>query len=289
MSSRRFFVVLLLPLLLCACQGGYQTYLPAPHEMAVNAALAGEVKHVPEDQVRVQESFFVASDVQQALMKARGYIYIGQRNIRSEYAPSASSIRKAASEIGASQAVYFVAQKETVREKRSKMEFGNLVSDLIGSRSLNDLQRAGERATKVRDRTENVTYYTYTITYWLKDEGGQATILTKSESLLLMDEMKKLQQEMRSVSKKISKMERKNPDIRTAAQYVHTTTVVNQYDDDFKMEFYNSVQLQKKLSQQIEELRVAVATYKEREKTMGVSKGGSNPLDSEYDLFRHRR
>ena len=52
MTYFRCAILLLVSLLFCACQGGYQAYLPAPHEMAVNAALAREVKVVPEEQVQ---------------------------------------------------------------------------------------------------------------------------------------------------------------------------------------------------------------------------------------------
>lgn len=152
MTYFRCAILLLVSLLFCACQGGYQAYLPAPHEMAVNAALAREVKVVPEEQVRVQQSQAVASDVMQALMKARGYVYIGKRSIRSEYAPSASSIRKAASELGASQVVYFVTNKEQVRERRSKMQLDSLVSDLIGAKKFTGYTKsraAGHKSTRV--------------------------------------------------------------------------------------------------------------------------------------------
>ena len=284
MPRVHFSVLLLAPLLFCACQGGYRNYLPAPHEMAVNAALNREVKLVPEEDVRVQESMFVASDVQQALMKARGYIFIGQHSIRSEYAPSASSVRKAAGEIGASHVVYFVTNKETVREKRTKMQLNNLVSDLIAAKSANDLRRAGQRATKMREEIEDVTYYTYKITYWARDEGGQATVLTKSEQLLLADEMKKLQKEMRAVSRKISRMERRNPNIRSTTQYVHTTTVINQNDETVKV-FQNYVQ--ESLIQQINGLREAVTVYAERQKSM-MGRGGSNPAVEKYDIYRRK-
>lgn len=279
-------VLLLIPLLFCACQSGYRSYLPAPHEMAVNAALNKEVKYVPEEQVRVQESEFVAPDMQQALMKARGYMYIGKRTVRSEYAPSASSIRKAASELGASQVVYFVSHKEQVRERQSKVEFGNLVSDLIGATNTQDVRRAGQRAAKLREYTENVTYYTYTITYWARDDGGQATILTKSETLLLADELKKLHNELRSINKKISKIERKRPDIRNTTQYMHTTAVINRNDDFLVAEYQESRKRQENISRQIEELRDSMALYMQRQKSAGEDKN-SNPFGSSYDIFKH--
>ena len=253
--------------------------------MAVNAALAREVKVVPEEQVRVQQSQAVASDVMQALMKARGYVYIGKRSIRSEYAPSASSIRKAASELGASQVVYFVTNKEQVRERRSKMQLDSLVSDLIGAKNSQDIRRAGQRATKVREYTADVTYYTYAITYWARDEGGQATILTKSETLLLADEFKKLHKELSIINKKISKIERKRPDIRNTVQYVHSTTVVEKKDDFLVAEYQAFRQQQEKILQQMDYMKETMKSYEQRHKSEDKGKG-RNPFEKSYDVFR---
>lgn len=285
MTYFRCAILLLVSLLFCACQGGYQAYLPAPHEMAVNAALAREVKVVPEEQVRVQQSQAVASDVMQALMKARGYVYIGKRSIRSEYAPSASSIRKAASELGASQVVYFVTNKEQVRERRSKMQLDSLVSDLIGAKNSQDIRRAGQRATKIREYTADVTYYTYAITYWARDEGGQATILTKSETLLLADEFKKLHKELSIINKKISKIERKRPDIRNTVQYVHSTTVVEKKDDFLVAEYQAFRQQQEKILQQMDYMKETMKSYEQRHKSEDKGKG-RNPFEKSYDVFR---
>uniref|UniRef100_UPI002621BB8E hypothetical protein n=1 Tax=uncultured Desulfovibrio sp. TaxID=167968 RepID=UPI002621BB8E len=216
------------------------------------------------------------------------YVYIGKRSIRSEYAPSASSIRKAASELGASQVVYFVTNKEQVRERRSKMQLDSLVSDLIGAKNSQDIRRAGQRATKIREYTADVTYYTYTITYWARDDGGQATILTKSETLLLEDEFKKLHKELRIISKKISKIERKRPDIRNTTQYVHTTTVVDGNNDFLIAEYQAFRQQQEKLSQQLDYIQETMMSYMQRQKSMGEGKG-SNPIVDSYDVFRRRK
>lgn len=285
MSFTRIYI-LLGPLLLCACQGGYRNYLPAPHEMSTTAIFAKDKKYVSEEQISVQESQPMAPDVLQALMKARGYIYIGQRTIRSEYSLSISGIRKAAYEIGASQAIYFAMHKDKVREKRSKIEIGNFVSEMIGAKNAEDRKRAGQNVVKTRDYIEDVTYYTYNITYWTKDINGQATILTKNETLLLKGEQKKLKKEVQQLKKKIATLEKRKLYINNTNNYINKTTVIN-HSDEISDELNSLKQELQATTGQIKEYQDALAQNSERQQSMPYRKG-SNPISEDYDIYKNR-
>lgn len=259
-----FFLV---PLLLCACQG-YKQYIPAPHEMTVNAAFGVNKTQVPEELITVQETQPIASDVLQTLMKARGYLYMGKRVIRSEYSPSISNIKKAAHDIGASNALYFIAGREKTREKRSKIELGTLVGGLVGAENKKDYQRALERGLKQHDYIADVTYYTYSISYWARTEDEKSMMLSQSEILLLKQEQKNTRKKIRSLEKQLSKLAKtKSTPVKTV-QYYTTTNIVQSGSEERTNEM---VAIRKELSDMkvlYAELRYTIAQQKNgRKKT----------------------
>lgn len=191
MNIKSLFLFLL-GLSFCACTSTHQKYIPAPHELPAETTLFNKQTQIPEEQISVRSTQRIKPEVLQTLMKTRGYVYKGYRNVQSEYAPSISDIKKAAHTIGASDAIYFVSDQKTVREQRESIDLGQLVGGLISAKNKTETGHAISRGLKTHKRIEDVTYYNYYITYWSKSSNTSFTALNVSEIELLKKNIKKL-------------------------------------------------------------------------------------------------
>lgn len=193
---------------LCACQGMHQQYVPAPNEMPADTAFFTDQQRTPEELITVQSTQNVNPDVLQAIMKTRGFVYKGYRVIKSQYSLPVSGIKKAAYEIGASHALYFITDQQTVREEKEKIDMGNLLGDILAAKGKSDYQRAVKRGLRKTRFRENVTYYTYYITYWTKTNGDKPILLNDSEITMLKDEQKTLRRAVSELQKQMRGLER---------------------------------------------------------------------------------
>lgn len=194
--------------LLCGCSASYRNYVPAPHELAQDTTYGQNHASVPEEQVGIYSTPYINTNVLQAMMKSRGYRYIGSRKVRSEYALSATDMRKAAYDIGASSVIYFPVQKEQVQEKRTKVEIGKFVGNLIASKNINDTKRAAQKLLNAKEQNELITYTTYDITYWVKNTNPKANLLTPNEINILHTQHVKLQNDIRVMQKQLAQLKK---------------------------------------------------------------------------------
>lgn len=127
----KLFPLYLLPLIfsLSACST-YKQYIPAPHEMPVDAELFAPKQPISEKLVNVQYTQNIDLHILQAVMKTRGFLYKGYRQIRSEYSLFEPDIRKAAASIGASHALYFITGWQDVKEEREHLSFNNIIDGI---------------------------------------------------------------------------------------------------------------------------------------------------------------
>lgn len=207
--------ILMSVVFLCACQGTYQQYVPAPNEMPADAAFFTDQQRTPEELISVQSTQNVNLDVLQAIMKTRGFVYKGYRVIKSQYSLSISGIKKAAYEIGASHALYFITDQETVRKEKEKIDMGNLLVDIFDAKGKSDYQRDLKRGLRKTRSRENVTYYTYYITYWNKMNGDKPILLNDSEITLLKDEQRTLRRTISELQKQMRNLERQKKSMQS--------------------------------------------------------------------------
>lgn len=206
MNDIRIYLIISF-VLLCGCSTGYRNYIPAPHERAQDA-MSSSVAFVPEEQIGIYSTPKIDPNVLQAMMKSRGYKYIGSRKIRSEYALSTADMRKAAHDIGASSVIYFPIHKEQVQEKRTKVEIGKFVGNLIASKSVNNTKRATQKLFNAKEKNELITYTTYDITYWTKSTNRKANLLTQNEINVLNTQHDKLQSDIRMMQQQLAQLKR---------------------------------------------------------------------------------
>ncbi len=262
-------LLLLLPL--CGCQGSYMQYLPAPHEMAADAAALQSKTKTPEKLINVQEVRPIAADVLQALMKTRGYAFLGRHTVRSEYDPSVSNIKKAAHAIGASNALYAEVNREVVREK--KRDFSGLVSALVKQ----DYGGALKESVKNRRYDDDVTYRTYNVSYWAKIDDNAAR-LSQKEVMLLKNELKSSRQNVQRMKKEIRRLERKAaPAQRALAQQASTGSEMNDYTR-------RSLKALEELQQKKEEQTRQIARIESVEQSLqqDAARKRDDPLDRSY-------
>lgn len=200
---------------LCACQGMYQQYVPAPNEMPADSAFFTDQQRTPEELITVQSTQNVNPDILQAIMKTRGFVYKGYRVIKSQYSLSVSGIKKAAYEIGASHALYFITDQETVREEKEEIDMTNLLGNIFDAQKKSDYQRAIKRGLRKTRSRENVTYYTYCITYWTKTNGDKPILLNDSEITMLKNEQKTLRRTISGLQKQMRSLERQKKSLQS--------------------------------------------------------------------------
>lgn len=195
--------------LLISCQALYEQYIPAPHEMAARNSLSLTPPHpVPEELISVQSTQSINLEILRSLMKTRGYQYIGYRVFKSEYQPSANALKKAAYSINSSFVLYFIATKEIVREKKNKNDFSGLIGGLVQAKKSEDYKRVLNQSLKQEEKWEDITYYTYLITYWNKATEEAAVMLDENEIAGLKAEQEKTRKEIKYMRKRISHLEK---------------------------------------------------------------------------------
>lgn len=214
------FPILIIVSYLCACQAIYQQYIPAPNEMPADLNFFANAYPIPEEQIMVQSTQNINPDILQAIMKTRGYIYNGYRVVKSQYSPSISAIKKAAHAIGSSNAIYFIQKQETVMEKKEKFDLNGLVGDLIRANRKYEYQNAFSRGLQTHQTFENVTYYTYYITYWRKTEDEIPILLNNNEIDLLKGEQESLGKKIKDIQNRMISLEnqKKSISVNTATQ-----------------------------------------------------------------------
>lgn len=224
-------------LCLCACQATYQQYIPAPHEMPANANVFTNQVHTPKEQITVQSTQLVNLDLLQALMKTRGFLYKGYRTVQSEYNLSIPGIQEAACTIGASNAIYFITDKKTVREEKEKFDISSMLGGIIKSRKSDDYKNALSQGMNQTKYNEDVTYYTYMITYWSKTDDKTLMILNDNEVTVLKNEQMKLREKIHVMEKRMRLLEKQKRTIeyKTENKYItkneYKTEGTTKYDE----------------------------------------------------------
>lgn len=231
---------------LCACQGMYQQYVPAPNEMPADAAFFTDQQRTPEELISVQSTQNVNPDVLQAIMKTRGFVYKGYRVIKSQYSLPVSGIKKAAYEIGASHALYFITDQKTVLEEKEKIDMGNLLVDIFGAKGKSDYQMALKRGLRTTRSRENVTYYIYYITYWTKTNGDNPILLNNSEITMLKDEQKTLHRTISKLQKQMKSLERRKKSMQSGP------AKTPQHDNNALVEITSQLS---KISEQVQQMK----------------------------------
>ncbi|WP_165072851.1 hypothetical protein [Desulfovibrio sp. ZJ200] len=238
--------MLLSVLCLCACQGTYKQYVPAPNEMPADAAFFTDQQRTPEELISVQSTQNANPYVLQAIMKTRGFVYKGYRVIKSQYSLSISDIKKAAYEIGASHALYFITDQKTVCEEKEKIDIGNLLVDILDAKGKSDYQMALKRGLHTTRSFENVTYYTYYITYWKKTNGDKSILLNDSEITLLKDEQKTLRRTISELQKQMKSIERQKKSMQSVP------AKIPQHDNNALVEITSQLS---KINEQVQQMK----------------------------------
>ena len=170
-------------------------------------------------------------------MKTRGFLYKGYRTVQSEYNLSIPGIQEAACTIGASNAIYFITDKKTVREEKEKFDISSMLGGIIKSRKSGDYKNALSQGMNQTKYNEDVTYYTYMITYWSKTDDKTLMILNDNEVTVLKNEQMKLREKIHVMEKRMRLLEKQKRTIeyKTENKYItkneYKTEGTTKYDE----------------------------------------------------------